>query len=158
MRESHITRVGRWLRMQPKSPTEVIGSGRRGGCSRPRHRGRARRRRGSDLHGVPGTRSTMHPLLVPCLVLFMQGWISRTWFVEVGLNSAKKHVNILAKNGDGAFRSCALFFFVGFGINVSDALLKRNGSAENVSKVFAIRRCRVSIRTTILVDFSPQVD
>jgi len=92
--------------------------------------------------------------LCAVLVLFMQAGFA---MVEVGLNSAKNTVNILAKNVMDLSVGVLLFFFVGFGI-MYPTLYMSETDAENVSKVFAFGGSGIYSNDDPGRTFSPQVD
>ncbi|MBB3208696.1 Amt family ammonium transporter [Rhodopirellula rubra] len=92
--------------------------------------------------------------LCAVLVLFMQAGFA---MVEVGLNSAKNTVNILAKNVMDLSVGALLFFFVGFGIMYPTSYMSE-ADAETVSKVFAFGGSGIYTSDDPGRTFSPQAD
>ncbi|MCM2372836.1 ammonium transporter [Aporhodopirellula aestuarii] len=88
------------------------------------------------------------------LVLFMQAGFA---MVEVGLNSAKNTVNILAKNVMDLSVGALLFFIVGFGIMYPTSYMSE-ADAETVSKVFAFGGTGIYTSDDPGRTFSPQAD
>ena len=92
--------------------------------------------------------------LCAVLVLFMQAGFA---MVEVGLNSAKNTVNILAKNVMDLSVGALLFFVIGFGI-MYPTLYMSEADAENVSAYFAFGGSGIYTSDDPGRTFSPQVD
>ncbi|WP_283431800.1 ammonium transporter [Neorhodopirellula lusitana] len=88
------------------------------------------------------------------LVLFMQAGFA---MVEVGLNSAKNTVNILAKNVMDLSVGALLFFVVGFGLMYPTSYMSEEDAAS-VSKYFAFGGSGIYTTDDVGRTFSPQAD
>lgn len=92
--------------------------------------------------------------LCAVLVLFMQSGFA---MVEVGMNSAKNTVNILAKNVMDLAVGALLFFVVGFGL-MYPASYMSGEEAEGISKIFAFGGTGIYTSDDPERKFSPQID
>lgn len=92
--------------------------------------------------------------LCAVLVLFMQAGFA---MVEVGMNSAKNTVNILAKNIMDLSVGALLFFAVGFGL-MYPASYMSGAEAEGISKIFAFGGTGIYTTDDPERTFSPQAD